>query len=185
MMFSPKNLNIFVTWQVPLFPPSLTGLPFPTSSLKVLKSKSSRDSEKSKVIFGLAEVCLKTPRQLLPAEWAGWPEPLNVLGSPEHLFDTPIFVFLGVPEAEVTWFRNKSKLSSSQHLHEGSLLLTNVSFSDQGLYSCRAANVHGEQTESTQLLILGKKLLKITPSVGPWVVTDHPPPPFSLTELRL
>ncbi|XP_039726510.1 ADAMTS-like protein 1 isoform X3 [Pteropus medius] len=60
----------------------------------------------------------------------------------------------GVPEAEVTWFRNKSKLSSPHHLHEGSLLLTNVSSSDQGLYSCRAANVHGELTENTQLLIL-------------------------------
>ncbi|ELK29322.1 ADAMTS-like protein 1 [Myotis davidii] len=60
----------------------------------------------------------------------------------------------GVPEAEVTWFRNKSKLGSSHHLHEGSLLLTDVSSSDQGLYSCRAANVHGELTENTQLLIL-------------------------------
>ncbi|XP_060055594.1 ADAMTS-like protein 1 isoform X2 [Erinaceus europaeus] len=60
----------------------------------------------------------------------------------------------GVPEAEVTWFRNKSKLSSPLHLHEGSLLLANVSFSDQGLYSCRAANLHGELTENTQLLIL-------------------------------
>uniref|UniRef100_A0A2I2Y4A8 ADAMTS like 1 n=1 Tax=Gorilla gorilla gorilla TaxID=9595 RepID=A0A2I2Y4A8_GORGO len=64
------------------------------------------------------------------------------------------FFFLGVPEAEVTWFRNKSKLGSPHHLHEGSLLLTNVSSSDQGLYSCRAANLHGELTESTQLLIL-------------------------------
>lgn len=115
-----------------------------------------------------------------------WPEPLNVLDSPEHLSDEHIFVSLGVPEAEVTWFRNKSKLGSSHHLHEGSLLLPNVSFSDQGLYSCRAANLHGEQTESTQLLILGKKLLKITPSLGPWVMTDpHPLPPYSLTGLRL
>ncbi|XP_020929926.1 ADAMTS-like protein 1 isoform X2 [Sus scrofa] len=60
----------------------------------------------------------------------------------------------GVPEAEVTWFRNKSKLGSPHHLHEGSLLLTAVSSSDQGLYSCRAANLHGELTENTQLLIL-------------------------------
>ncbi|XP_074186439.1 ADAMTS-like protein 1 isoform X2 [Rhinolophus sinicus] len=60
----------------------------------------------------------------------------------------------GVPEAEVTWFRNKSKLGSPHHLHEGSLLLTNVSFSDQGLYSCRAANVRGELTENSQLQIL-------------------------------
>uniref|UniRef100_A0A8C6BXV8 ADAMTS like 1 n=1 Tax=Monodon monoceros TaxID=40151 RepID=A0A8C6BXV8_MONMO len=60
----------------------------------------------------------------------------------------------GVPEAEVTWFRNKSKLGAPHHLHEGSLLLTAVSSSDQGLYSCRAANLHGELTENTQLLIL-------------------------------
>ncbi|XP_054545120.1 ADAMTS-like protein 1 isoform X2 [Talpa occidentalis] len=60
----------------------------------------------------------------------------------------------GVPEAEVTWFRNKSKLGSPQQLHEGSLLLTDVSSADQGLYSCRAANLHGELTENTQLLIL-------------------------------
>ncbi|XP_037653497.1 ADAMTS-like protein 1 isoform X3 [Choloepus didactylus] len=60
----------------------------------------------------------------------------------------------GVPEAEVTWFRNKSNPASPHHLHEGSLLLTNVSSSDQGLYSCRAANLHGELTENSQLLIL-------------------------------
>uniref|UniRef100_A0A8C0KIB3 Ig-like domain-containing protein n=1 Tax=Canis lupus dingo TaxID=286419 RepID=A0A8C0KIB3_CANLU len=64
------------------------------------------------------------------------------------------FSFLGVPEAEVTWFRNKSKLGSPHHVHEGSLLLTDVSPSDQGLYSCRAANLHGELTENTQLLLL-------------------------------
>ncbi|XDB53031.1 hypothetical protein ABFV05_006647 [Capra hircus] len=60
----------------------------------------------------------------------------------------------GVPEAEVTWFRNKSKLGSPPPLHEGSLVLTAVSSLDQGLYSCRAANLHGELTESTELLIL-------------------------------
>lgn len=68
------------------------------------------------------------------------------------------FFFVGVPEAEVTWFRNKSNLGSSHHLHEGSLLLVNVSSSDQGLYSCRAANLHGQLTEHTHLLILGKQL---------------------------
>ncbi|KAM7240930.1 hypothetical protein CapIbe_007502 [Capra ibex] len=60
----------------------------------------------------------------------------------------------GVPEAEVTWFRNKSKLGSPPPLHESSLVLTAVSSSDQGLYSCRAANLHGELTENTELLIL-------------------------------
>lgn len=66
--------------------------------------------------------------------------------------------FSGVPEAEVTWFKNKVKLSSAHHpqLHDGLLLIANVSLSDQGLYSCKAANRRGEVTESSQLLILGK-----------------------------
>uniref|UniRef100_A0A8D0KTK3 Ig-like domain-containing protein n=1 Tax=Strix occidentalis caurina TaxID=311401 RepID=A0A8D0KTK3_STROC len=60
----------------------------------------------------------------------------------------------GVPEAEVTWFKNKVKLSSAHHLHDGLLLIANVSLSDQGLYSCKAANLRGEVTESSQLLVL-------------------------------
>ncbi|XP_058024805.1 ADAMTS-like protein 1 isoform X2 [Ahaetulla prasina] len=60
----------------------------------------------------------------------------------------------GVPEAELTWFRNKIKMAPDLHIHDGSLLIPNVSISDQGLYSCRAANIRGEVTESTQLLVL-------------------------------
>ncbi|XP_029464601.1 ADAMTS-like protein 1 isoform X2 [Rhinatrema bivittatum] len=61
----------------------------------------------------------------------------------------------GLPEAEVTWYRNKTKLAPAPHQHDGSLLLANVTLSDQGLYSCRATNHHGEVTETTQLWILG------------------------------
>ncbi|NXK15936.1 ATL1 protein, partial [Arenaria interpres] len=60
----------------------------------------------------------------------------------------------GVPEAEVTWFKNKVKLSPAHYLRDGLLLITNVSMSDQGLYSCKAANLRGAVTESSQLLIL-------------------------------
>ncbi|NXQ73118.1 ATL1 protein, partial [Quiscalus mexicanus] len=60
----------------------------------------------------------------------------------------------GVPEAKVTWFKNKVKLSSTHHVHNGLLLIANVSLSDQGLYSCKASNPHGEVTESSQLLVL-------------------------------
>ncbi|NWH79931.1 ATL1 protein, partial [Piaya cayana] len=60
----------------------------------------------------------------------------------------------GVPEAEVTWFKNKVKLSSAHRLHNGLLLIANISQSDQGLYSCKAANLHGEVTESSLLLVL-------------------------------
>ncbi|XP_075787629.1 ADAMTS-like protein 1 isoform X6 [Pelodiscus sinensis] len=60
----------------------------------------------------------------------------------------------GVPEAEVTWLRNRVKLVPAYHLHDGSLLIANVTLSEQGLYSCRAANLRGEVIESTQLLIL-------------------------------
>ncbi|XP_070794688.1 ADAMTS-like protein 1 [Pituophis catenifer annectens] len=60
----------------------------------------------------------------------------------------------GVPEAELTWFRNKIKMAPDLHIHDGTLLIPNVSISDQGLYSCRAANIRGEVTESTHLLVL-------------------------------
>ncbi|XP_028911077.1 ADAMTS-like protein 1 isoform X1 [Ornithorhynchus anatinus] len=60
----------------------------------------------------------------------------------------------GVPEAEVTWFKNKSQSIPTHHSHDGSLLIANVSFLDEGRYSCRATNLHGEVTESTYLLIL-------------------------------
>lgn len=116
---------------------------------------------------------------MLPAEPARVARGSWCPGFAWHLPDKRIFVFVGVPEAEVTWFRNKSKLGSSHHLHEGSLLLINVSFSDQGLYSCRAANLHGELTEGTQLLILGKNRSNPWPQVDcVWWLT-HPPPAFS------
>ncbi|RLW05202.1 hypothetical protein DV515_00005306, partial [Chloebia gouldiae] len=60
----------------------------------------------------------------------------------------------GVPEAKVTWFKNNVKLSSTHHLQNGLLLIANVSLSDQGLYTCKASNLHGEVTESSQLLVL-------------------------------
>ncbi|XP_069482074.1 ADAMTS-like protein 1 [Ambystoma mexicanum] len=60
----------------------------------------------------------------------------------------------GLPEAEVSWYRNKSKLFAPTHQHDGSLLLLNVSASHQGVYSCMAANVHGDVTENTQLQII-------------------------------
>ncbi|KAG8455062.1 hypothetical protein GDO86_001328 [Hymenochirus boettgeri] len=60
----------------------------------------------------------------------------------------------GLPEAEVTWYRNKSKLHYVFHLNDASLSIGNVSKADQGLYTCRAANVHGEVAESTQLHVL-------------------------------
>lgn len=121
---------------------------------------------------------------MLPVELGGVARGSQHPGFTCHLSDKHIFVSIGVPEAEVTWFRNKSKLGSSHHLHEGSLLLTNVAFSDQGLYSCRAANLHGEQTEGTQLLILGKNIS--TPVSG--ILWGAAGPPFTsflpLTELR-
>lgn len=74
-------------------------------------------------------------------------------------------VFPGVPEAEVTWFKNKVKLPSGRYLHDGLLLIANVSLSDQGLYSCKAANLRGEVTESSQLLVLGKSRVFSTCSI--------------------
>ncbi|KAM4707871.1 ADAMTS-like protein 1 isoform 2-T2 [Discoglossus pictus] len=61
----------------------------------------------------------------------------------------------GLPEADVTWYRNKSRLHHVPHLNDASLSIENVTKADQGLYTCRAANIHGEVSESTQLQVLG------------------------------
>ncbi|OCU00941.1 hypothetical protein XELAEV_18006720mg [Xenopus laevis] len=63
----------------------------------------------------------------------------------------------GLPEAEVSWYRNKSRLHSVSHHSDASLAIGNVTKSDQGLYTCKAVNVHGEVAESTQLQVLDNK----------------------------
>ncbi|XP_019373077.1 PREDICTED: ADAMTS-like protein 1 isoform X4 [Gavialis gangeticus] len=60
----------------------------------------------------------------------------------------------GVPEVEVAWLKDQIQLGPPHHLHDGSLLIVDASLSDQGFYSCKAVNLHGEVTESTQLMIL-------------------------------
>uniref|UniRef100_H3BDD6 ADAMTS like 1 n=1 Tax=Latimeria chalumnae TaxID=7897 RepID=H3BDD6_LATCH len=61
----------------------------------------------------------------------------------------------GVPKAEISWFKDHVMLLGVHSaLQDGSLLISNASLSDQGLYSCQAANLHGRATESTQLLML-------------------------------
>ncbi|XP_043917142.1 ADAMTS-like protein 1 [Protopterus annectens] len=56
----------------------------------------------------------------------------------------------GVPDPEITWFKNKARLSH----HGAALLINNAEMSDQGLYSCQAANIQGKVLANTQLLIL-------------------------------
>lgn len=65
------------------------------------------------------------------------------------------FVSAGLPEADVTWFRNKSRLHHVPHHSDASLFLANITYTDQGLYACKAANIHGEVSESTQLQVIG------------------------------
>ncbi|XP_053321867.1 ADAMTS-like protein 1 [Spea bombifrons] len=61
----------------------------------------------------------------------------------------------GLPEAEVSWYRNKSRLHPASHVSDSYLSIGNVTELDQGLYTCRASNVHGEVSESTQLHVTG------------------------------
>ncbi|XP_068090485.1 ADAMTS-like protein 1 isoform X2 [Hyperolius riggenbachi] len=81
----------------------------------------------------------------------------------------------GLPEADVTWYRNKTRLYHVPHHHEVSLFLGNVTYSDQGIYMCKAANIHGEVSESTQLQIIEptvdlfgvERLLMLFAELGP------------------
>ncbi|XP_040273173.1 ADAMTS-like protein 1 isoform X2 [Bufo bufo] len=60
----------------------------------------------------------------------------------------------GLPEADVTWYRNKSRLHHVPRHSDTSLFLGNVSYSEQGQYTCKAVNIHGEVSESTYLQII-------------------------------
>lgn len=178
-MFSPKNLCIFLLpWKYPLPATCFLFFNWPLSSCLIsVSSKIKRppDNREARGIISFGQRLVEGKCFL----WSPRQEAINASRitwtclADEFIYFL-FFCFLGVPEAEVTWFRNKSKLGSSHHLHEGSLLLTDVSSSDQGLYSCRAANVHGELTENTQLLILGKPLQAGYPWWAPLGVTHSP-----------
>lgn len=81
----------------------------------------------------------------------------------------------GLPEADVTWFRNKSRLHHVPHHSDASLFLANITYTDQGLYACKAANIHGEVSESTQLQVIEpaldlfgvERLLMLFAELGP------------------
>ncbi|KAM9330667.1 ADAMTS-like protein 1 [Gastrophryne carolinensis] len=81
----------------------------------------------------------------------------------------------GLPEADVTWYLNQSTLLHVPHHSDASLFLGNVTYLAEGLYTCKAANIHGEVSESTQLQVIApaldvlgvERLLMLFTEIGP------------------
>lgn len=46
-----------------------------------------------------------------------------------------------------------------QSLTSGHLRIVNLSYTDQGLYTCKAVNIHGTVQSSTELTVLGISLI--------------------------
>uniref|UniRef100_A0A4W6CXC3 ADAMTS-like 3 n=1 Tax=Lates calcarifer TaxID=8187 RepID=A0A4W6CXC3_LATCA len=59
----------------------------------------------------------------------------------------------GVPQPTVTWHRKNGLGSGAVSLPSGSLWIRNVSFDNQGTYSCTATNAIGKSTASTVLQV--------------------------------
>ncbi|XP_056375728.1 ADAMTS-like protein 1 isoform X2 [Hyla sarda] len=90
----------------------------------------------------------------------------------------------GLPEADVTWYRNNSRLHHVPRHSDTSLFIGNITYSDQGQYTCKAVNIHGEVSESTQLQIIDPPLDTFgTERVGMLFAEIGPKTPSVLTSL--
>lgn len=57
-----------------------------------------------------------------------------------------------------------------QSLTSGHLRIVNLSYTDQGLYTCKAVNIHGTVQSSTELTVLGRTVMVERPSTVTVVV---------------
>lgn len=70
------------------------------------------------------------------------------------------------PQPEITWLQNGQAIgygdSRREILLDGTLHIKEVSFSDQGTYTCKATNVNGEDTSSSLITVVGKVIMLLT-----------------------
>lgn len=66
-------------------------------------------------------------------------------------------IFTGLPQPDVSWFKNKSSSKDlSFMVQNGSLVLRNVSRENAGTYTCVATNALGKAIAATVLRLAGK-----------------------------
>ncbi|XP_051737186.1 neural cell adhesion molecule L1.1 isoform X1 [Ctenopharyngodon idella] len=88
--------------------------------------------------------------------WTKWPE--------DHLYAPGETVRLhcqadGIPTPNVTWSINGvpitgTDLDTRRHVSSGTLILTNVQYSDTAIYQCEATNKHGNILVNTQVYVV-------------------------------
>jgi len=62
---------------------------------------------------------------------------------------------VGKPVPDVTWFRNGVKIIGRRYstLERGDLVIKDIQFSDEGVYTCLAENIHGNISASGKLIV--------------------------------
>lgn len=63
------------------------------------------------------------------------------------------------PQPDITWLHNGQAIgygdARRQILLDGTLHIIQISQSDQGMYTCKATNINGEDQSSTHVLVMG------------------------------
>lgn len=71
------------------------------------------------------------------------------------------------PQPDITWLQNGQAIGYGdmrrQILLDGTLHITEISPSDQGLYTCKATNLNGEDQSSTQVIVMAGISFMTTP----------------------
>lgn len=79
-----------------------------------------------------------------------------------HAIDLPC-VAQGVPEPSVSWLKDGSSLldGSQYRISDGALTLNQVGLMDEGIYTCVASNIAGQDEATIQLHVQGQTAVSI------------------------
>uniref|UniRef100_A0A8C1PW24 Neural cell adhesion molecule L1 n=1 Tax=Cyprinus carpio TaxID=7962 RepID=A0A8C1PW24_CYPCA len=70
----------------------------------------------------------------------------------------------GIPTPNITWSINGTDSDSRRHVSSGTLILTDVQYSDTAVYQCEATNKHGNILVNTRVHVVGEHHLIQCPS---------------------
>ena len=73
---------------------------------------------------------------------------------------------LGYPPPDLEWFKDGVKIHTAHDVQsdthksanksEGTLKITGITYSDAGVYKCKATNIHGSEEATTRLTVQSK-----------------------------
>ncbi|XP_062998643.1 ADAMTS-like protein 3 [Elgaria multicarinata webbii] len=125
----------------------------------VVENGFGSDVETSALFYAEAPTILPSVTNVTSAELRNLPVPVGgtILArtGANVTLECPV---QGLPQPEITWFRNESSPRNDVFtIANGSLLLRNVSGEDVGTYTCTATNALGQATATSVLQLLERR----------------------------